>query len=120
SGTRFVADDVDFLARACEAGWGGAYLPGPTVRHHHGRKPGADVAKLRTTYARGRGAYYTKGCLDARRRSVYARHWYWNLRVLLRQHRLSEARRELFAGVEFIVRTAMSRAKEPKLHGAAR
>jgi glycosyltransferase involved in cell wall biosynthesis len=121
SGTRFVADDVDFLARACAAGWAGAYLPGPTVRHHHRRKPGADVARLRTTYARGRGAYYTKGCLDPRRRGLYARHWYWNLRVLLRQHRLSEARRELLAGVEFIARTLVSRAVgEPKLRGAAR
>jgi glycosyltransferase involved in cell wall biosynthesis len=111
SGTRFVADDVDFLARACEAGWGGAYLPGPTVRHHHGRKPGADVAKLRTLYARGRGAYYTKGCLDRHRRKDYARYWYWNLRVLWRQHRLLEAVRELAAGVEFIARMVVSRLR---------
>jgi glycosyltransferase involved in cell wall biosynthesis len=120
SGTRFVADDVDFLTRACEAGWGGAYLPGPTVRHHHGRKPGADVDKLRRTYARGRGAYYTKGCLDPRRRRRYARYWYWNLRVLLRQRRVSEARREILAGAEFIVRTVVGRARgDAKLRGAA-
>lgn len=121
SGTRFVADDVDFLARVAAAGWAGAYLPGPTVRHHHGRKPGADVARLRTLYARGRGAYYTKGCLDPQRRGLYARHWYWNLRVLFHQHRLSEAARELAAGVEFGIRTLLGRAEsEPRVQGAVR
>jgi GT2 family glycosyltransferase len=121
SGTRFVADDVDFLARACGAGWAGAYLPGPTVRHHHGRKPGADVVKLRTLYARGRGAYYLKGCLDPHRRGLYARHWYWSLRVMFRQHRLSEVARELAASVEFAVRMRLGRDKgEARLQGVAR
>jgi cellulose synthase/poly-beta-1,6-N-acetylglucosamine synthase-like glycosyltransferase len=121
SGTRFVADDVDFLSRACSAGWAGAYLPGPTVRHHHGRKPGADVAKLRTQYARGRGAYYTKGCLDRRRRGLYARHWYWSLRVLWHQHRLSEAGREITAGVEFMIRRLVGRERtDVKVPGVVR
>jgi glycosyltransferase involved in cell wall biosynthesis len=110
SGTRFVADDVDFLARAALAGWSGAFLPAPTVRHHHGRKPGADVAKLRTTYARGRGAYYTKGCLNPRVRGLYARHWYWSLRVMMKQGRIPEIVREIGAGGEFLLRNVASRA----------
>jgi glycosyltransferase involved in cell wall biosynthesis len=103
-GTRFVADDVDFLARASAAGWAGAYLPGPVVRHHHGRKPGPDVAKLRTTYARGRGAYYTKGCLNRAMRRQFARHWYWNLRLLVMQRRFPEAMNEIAAGAEYLMR----------------
>jgi len=103
SGTRFVADDVDFLGRASLAGWPGAYLPGPVVRHHHGRKPGPDVAKLRTTYARGRGAYYTKGCLNREMRGLFARHWYWNLRLLVHQRRFPEAMNEIAAGAEYLM-----------------
>ncbi len=107
SGTRFVADDVDFLGRAAAAGWGGAYLPGPVVRHHHGRKPGADVARLRTTYARGRGAYYIKGCLNPQMRGQFARHWYWNLRLLVYQRRFPEALQEIAAGVEYLIRSSL-------------
>jgi glycosyltransferase involved in cell wall biosynthesis len=107
AGARFVADDVDFLGRASAAGWAGAYRPEPVVRHHHGRKLGADVAKLRTSYARGRGAYYTKGCLDWRTRPLFARHWYWNLRLLARQRRFPEAMNEIAAGAEYLMRSLL-------------
>jgi glycosyltransferase involved in cell wall biosynthesis len=107
SGTRFVADDVDFLGRASARGWAGAYRPEPVVWHHHGRKPGADVARLRTTYARGRGAYYIKGCLDSRMRPQFARHWYWNLRLLAKQKRFPEAMNEIAAGAEYLMRSLL-------------
>jgi glycosyltransferase involved in cell wall biosynthesis len=107
SGTRFIADDVDFLGRVSAAGWPGAYRPEPVVRHHHGRKPGPDVAKLRTLYARGRGAYYIKGCLDARMRPQYSRHWYWNLRLLAKQKRFPEAMNEIAAGAEYLMRSLL-------------
>jgi GT2 family glycosyltransferase len=112
SGTRFVADDVDFMSRASAEGWVGAYVPGPVVRHHHGRKPGDDVAKLHTVYARGRGAYYTKGCLNPRVRGLFARHWYWHLRVLVRRGALGEAIHELAAGGEYLMRSALIRPSE--------
>jgi glycosyltransferase involved in cell wall biosynthesis len=117
SGTRFVADDLDFLGRASLAGWTGAYLPWPVVRHHHGRKPGRDVARLRTTYARGRGAYYTKGCLNRETRGVFARHWYWNLRVLVRHGRIREAVNEIGAGAEYLIRDLFRPRPRPRAVG---
>jgi glycosyltransferase involved in cell wall biosynthesis len=113
SGTRFVADDVDFVGRASAAGWAGAYLPGPVVRHHHGRKPGADVAKLRTVYARGRGAYYTKGCLNHETRWEFARHWYWHLRRLVFRRRFPELVHEIAAGAEYLVKDLFRLRQRP-------
>ena len=113
SGTRFIADDVDFLGRVSAAGWPGAYRPEPVVRHHHGRKPGPDVAKLRSAYARGRGAYYIKGCLDRRMRPQFARHWYWNLRLLAKQRRFPEAATELAAGAEYVMRSLLQPRQVP-------
>ncbi len=119
SGTRFVADDVDFMGRASAAGWVGAYVPGPVVRHHHGRKPGDDVAKLRTTYARGRGAYYTKGCLNPRVRGLFARHWYWHLRVLVQRRAIGEATHEIAAGAEYLMWNLLSRTHEKRTDAVA-
>jgi glycosyltransferase involved in cell wall biosynthesis len=114
-GARFVADDVDFLARASQAGFAGAYLPGPVVRHHHGRKPGPEIAKLRTGYARGRGAYYTKGCLmSPELRGMFARHWYWNLRLLVQQRRIPEAMNEIAAGAEYLMWTLLKPKARPR------
>src|SRR5262245_21341382 len=62
-GGRLVAEEIDLLTRISFAGWNGAYLPGPTVRHHHGRKPGPGLIDVTSRYARGTGAYYMKGCL---------------------------------------------------------
>jgi len=108
SGAHFPAEDVDFASRASAAGWLGAYVPGPVVRHHHGRKPGPDLERLLSTYARGRGAYYTKGCLNPRMRKEFARHWYWDLRRLVLEHRLREAVREIAAGWEFLFRNLLT------------
>ncbi len=103
-GTRFVCDDVDFLCRASLAGFEGLYDPLPTVWHHHGRKPGPDVDRLHTVYARGRGAYYLKGCLHSQDRRKFAKRWYWHLQTQQRRGRYREIAHELMAAAEFAVR----------------
>lgn len=103
-GTRFVCDDIDFLSRASMAGFEGLYDPQLLVWHHHGRKPGPDVDRLRTTYARGRGAYYMKGCLSSADRREFAKVWYWHLRTQLRNRRFSEIAHEFLAAAEYLAR----------------
>ena len=67
--------------------------------------PAHEFVKLRTTYARGRGAYYIKGCLNPQLRGQFARHWYWNLRLLVHQRRFPEAMYEITAGAEYLMRS---------------
>lgn len=104
-GTPFAAEDADFIGRLSAAGWTGRYLPGPVVSHHHCRKPGPDVERLRISYAKGRGAYYAKGCLNPQVRRAYVRGWYWHLRRLIRHGELDTARREITAGLEYLCRS---------------
>jgi glycosyltransferase involved in cell wall biosynthesis len=101
-GQRFIAEDIDFIGRASAAGWKGWYLPGPVVSHHHGRKPGPDIERLLVAYAKGRGAYYMKGCLNPRMRGLFLRGWYWHLRMLMKNHDVGPACRELAAGIEYL------------------
>jgi glycosyltransferase involved in cell wall biosynthesis len=112
-GTPFCADDIDLIGRLSAAGWKGRYLPGPVVSHHHRRKPGPDIERLKVTYARGRGAYYAKGCLNPRLRRVYVRGWYWHLRRLIRHGDLDTARRELAAGIEYVYRVRLRQPLSP-------
>jgi GT2 family glycosyltransferase len=101
-GTPFCADDIDFIGRLSAAGWRGRYLPDATVSHHHGRKPGPDVDRLELTYAKGRGAYFTKGCLHPRVRRKFLRGWYWHLRRLATSGNTGTILRELAAGAEYL------------------
>lgn len=103
-GTPFVCDDIDFLCRASLAGYRGAYCPEPLVAHHHGRKPGPDVLALHHGYARGRGAYYMKLCLDPRVRRAAMRRWYWHLRTHLKRRRFRELAIELTAACSYLTR----------------
>lgn len=57
-GTPFNFEDVDLAARASAAGHAGGYFPGPVVRHHHGRRRGAELNALLESYDVGRGAYW--------------------------------------------------------------
>lgn len=59
SGAAFPCEDIDALARASLAGWGGAYDPAIVVFHHHGRKA-SDAEALMRAYDIGRGAYHMK------------------------------------------------------------
>lgn len=108
AGGYFSGDDVDFATRASLAGWPGGYVPGPVVRHHHGRKPGPACQRLLSRYARGRGAYYMKGMLEARTRGLFARHWYWGLHVTLASRRLSDLVHEFVGGAQLLFRTFLT------------
>jgi glycosyltransferase involved in cell wall biosynthesis len=70
-----VVEDVDAAARVSAEGWSGRYDPDIVVRHHHGRKPGADVQRLLRGYDVGRGAFYAKCALDRRMRKTYVGGW---------------------------------------------
>jgi glycosyltransferase involved in cell wall biosynthesis len=103
AGALFPCEDVDVLARMSARGWHGAYDPRPLVYHHHGRKTPADAARLMKQYDRGRGAYYVKCLLDPRLRRAYARNWYGRMR----RQPVGTTLRELAAGAEFLVRSAL-------------
>lgn len=72
-GTPFCNEDVDIAGRINAAGWRVSYLPGPTVRHHHGRRASDDVTNLIRTYDLGRGAYLAKMISSGNLR--YLRYW---------------------------------------------
>jgi glycosyltransferase involved in cell wall biosynthesis len=107
-GAAFVADDVDFVARASAAGFAGAYVPGPTVRHHHGRKPGADIVRMGAIYDRGIAAYLMKCCLDSKMRRSFMRYWYWHILDRWKRGRYVDIAREVFAAAEYLGRRTVS------------
>ncbi len=76
-----AAEDTDYLFRASWSGFAGLYCPGPTVRHHHGRRSGEDRSRIEAAYARGRGAYYAKYLRDPATRVLMLRNWYWRTTV---------------------------------------
>ena len=99
AGTPFVCGDIEFCARASDHGFRGGYFPGPTVRHHHGRKPGPEIEELRAVYDRGRGAYYAKTLLTCSSLRVEClKWWYWDLDVA----RPGQTRRELCAAFHYL------------------
>lgn len=87
-GTPFNCVDIDACTRASFAGCWGAYAPGPTVLHAHGRKT-ADVPILSRSYAIGRGAYAAKSILRRESRRCHLRSWLLPLstRLIKRGHR---------------------------------
>jgi hypothetical protein len=84
AGTPFRCEDVDFVARASQAGFAGAHVPELVVYHHHGRKPGQEIERLKRKNAYARGAYYAK-FLAAGYLSFA---WHWVRRSLLRRRSL--------------------------------
>jgi glycosyltransferase involved in cell wall biosynthesis len=97
-----AGEDIDYIARAVWAGWGGRYDPRPLVAHHHGRKPGPDAEIQRRGYDYGRGAYYMKRLLDRRSRRVYLSAWYWDGRCHVRDRRIGRLLRELAGGARYV------------------
>lgn len=84
-------EDIEMCGRAAGRGWAGAYHPAPTVRHHHGRKPGPEIERLRLRYDQGRGAYYASTILGCRRlRKECLKRWYWRARSGPRRRTLRE------------------------------
>jgi hypothetical protein len=100
-GTPFNCEDVDFVSRLARAGYAGGYFPGPTVRHHHGRKPGPALADLHASYDRGRGAYYAKTLLAPGQRWLYLRQWYWQTRRTLGRGGWRQVGRELGGALHY-------------------
>ena len=73
SGTAFPAEDWDMLTRVGALGWSGGYFPGPTVSHHHGRKP-SEARNLIRVYNIGSGAVYLKLTMNPEMRRLYVPH----------------------------------------------
>lgn len=65
------AEDTDYLYRALLLGLRIEYVPDILVAHNHGRRRVEEVAQLRRSYARGRGALLTKYLLRADRGMAY-------------------------------------------------
>jgi glycosyltransferase involved in cell wall biosynthesis len=97
-----AGEDLDLLSRASWAGWAGVYDPRPVVAHHHGRKPGKDVARVKRAYDQGCGACFAKALLDPRRRSVYLRRWLWTIRYRLRRGMVAQPAREVAGAVRYL------------------
>lgn len=64
AGTDFPAEDIEIVGRLSAMGCTGAYSPEIVVAHHHGRKAGPTVKKLKRDYNAGRGAYYAEMALQ--------------------------------------------------------
>jgi hypothetical protein len=102
AGTPFPCEDVGLACRASLAGFEVRYDPALVVSHHHGRKPGPDIARLERQYAYGRGAYYAKFLLNRQSRAMFAKNLYW--RWLDRQYRADAGTRgrELLGALRFL------------------
>ncbi|GJG86414.1 hypothetical protein tb265_15950 [Gemmatimonadetes bacterium T265] len=108
-GAPFNCEDVDMAARASALGVAGGYFPGPTVRHHHGRRAGPGVAALERSYTRGRGAYHAALLLRPGSRRIGARAWALLLRDGVRGRTRGYASRvvgELIGGAHYVTRYA--------------
>ena len=100
-GTPFNCEDIDACARASFAGWWGAYAPGPTVFHAHGRKT-FDTAAIWRSYAIGRGAYAAKFILRPDTRALYLRSWFLQLpNRLIRRGNLRDCINEIHGAIRY-------------------
>ena len=116
AGTSFgCGEDIDAVASALWAGFAGAYDPGPTVYHHHGRKTKREARDLFKTYDRGRGAYYAKYILRSDSRNEYLGKWMGEVRRrAINGHfigRLSDMRRsfrEFYGALHYVAAWACS------------
>lgn len=75
-----TAEDIDMLYRLVATGHRIHYDPAILVLHNHGRRSAEQIARVRTSYLVGRGAFYCKHALMADRTVI--RWAYWELRVL--------------------------------------
>lgn len=78
-----TAEDVDMLYRLVSAGYRIHYDPALLVLHNHGRHSAEQVARVRTSYLIGRGAFYCKHALSGDR--TVLRWAYWEMRALIGQ-----------------------------------
>lgn len=71
AGQKYRCEDIDFIARAVQAGWSAVYDPALVVYHHHGRRDGEDVGTLRHDNSYASGAFFAKML-----RLNYRNYWY--------------------------------------------
>ena len=96
-GTPFRCEDIEYCARASMEGFVGAYVPDLVVFHHHGRKPGSDIASLAELNDLGRGAYYMRFLL--RGNLKFLKGW---LRLSFHWHKRHAAVRELHGALAYL------------------
>ncbi|MES2521642.1 MAG: glycosyltransferase family A protein [Gemmatimonadota bacterium] len=108
-GGRFNFEDLDMSSRASSAGAAGGYFPGPTVRHHHRRRHPAQIADLRHSYARGRGAYFASLLL----RGDGSRSLFGHLRRSLAWKSRTEVVLEVVSAVHYAAYRLARRAERP-------
>lgn len=107
AGSFYSVEDIDSAAHVSALGWKGVYDPRPLVFHHHGRKSLDDVASLKQSYARGRGAYYVKCILQNRWTITAWKQWYWSLR----RKPIGDIFCELIGGASFFARNLWDRGR---------
>jgi len=103
AGTRMRSgEDTDLLVRASLLGFEGRYDPRIVVYHHHRRQHQADVDKLNSGYAYGRGALSMKTILESSAKTLYLKNWYWRLRILLRERKFDQCFNEIRGAIRYI------------------
>jgi glycosyltransferase involved in cell wall biosynthesis len=103
------AEDCEFVARACFAGWNGGFFPEPVIYHHH-RRRGDGAVQITRSYDYSRGAFFAKLLLKhARFRPLVLKTWYWDTPVLWRPSRrvLQKLWREAMGAAHYLVAHAL-------------
>jgi len=90
-----AGEDTDMMMRATGSGCLGVYDPSLVVSHHHRRRARSDIDSLERGYAYGRGALAAKAVSMKDLRGLYARHFYWQSRSLVRRGQWRELGHEL-------------------------
>lgn len=110
AGTNLLSgEDTDLLIRASLSGFEGFYEPSIVVYHHHRRRLDADVKKLNSGYARGRGALSMKTISESTAKMLYLKNWYWRIRVLAREKKFNQCLNELMGAVHYIAVSRFSK-----------
>lgn len=97
-------EDTEFIGRASAKGYLGGYFPGPSVRHHHGRKA-HEANALTRGYDLGRGAYYAAMLLQPTVRILYLKRWWSSFSWEGRR----ELFRELYGAIAYFLTVANNR-----------
>jgi glycosyltransferase involved in cell wall biosynthesis len=112
----WAGEDVDAAARVSGAGWIGRYDPSAVVYHHHGRKRGAELDRVRSAYDLGRGAFFAKCACDARLRRTYLAGWMrLTARRIRRRQGIRAIGRELRGAGGYLAHRLRSRGRLPLL-----
>jgi GT2 family glycosyltransferase len=109
AGRLFGCEDAEMVTRASLSGERGGYCPGPTVYHHHGRKPGREAMKTGRHYEYGIGAYHAIFLMDRRSRSACFKLWYEHVRYCIRRRRLGKLGTETIGMLYYTLDTVMRR-----------